>query len=141
MIKGLINAIAQGDSLAIEDTFNAVMASKISERLDDMRVEVAHGMFGSVVEESIEDYSVEELEDYMMSEEFEQLDELSKKTLGSYVKAATVDLANTSELRGAGSAQMAVGKPNKDIPDGNTLYNKQGKRIRGISKAVGKLTK
>ena len=156
-IKDLINAIAEGDSIAIEDSFNTVMASKISDRLDDMRVSVAQNMFGSVNEsedlveatyasgewhvidkkdgghykntihsthasarkainaarkanekdpegdryhakaasaitnESLEDYSVEELEDFMMSEEFEQLDELSKATLGSYIKKAHSD--------------------------------------------------
>jgi hypothetical protein len=83
----------------------------------------------------------EEVEEYMQTEAYEQLDELSKKTLSSYVKSATGDLAHTSELRGAGSAQIAAGKPNKDIPDDNKLFNKQGKRIRGIFKAVNKLTK
>jgi hypothetical protein len=89
----------------------------------------------------LEDYSMEELEDFMMSEDFEQLDELSKKALSSYVKSATGDLAHTSELRGAGSSQMAAGKSNKDIPNDTALYNKQGKRIKGIFKAVNKLTK
>jgi hypothetical protein len=40
---------------------------------------------------TLEDYSVEEIEDFMMSEDFEQLDELSKKTLGSYMKKASSD--------------------------------------------------
>ncbi|CAB4127041.1 hypothetical protein UFOVP84_46 [uncultured Caudovirales phage] len=53
-IKNLINAIAEGDSIAIEDSFNTVIASKISDRLDDMRVSVAQNMFGSVVKESFE---------------------------------------------------------------------------------------
>lgn len=54
-IKDLINAIAEGDTLAIDDSFNSIMASKISDRLGDMRVAVAQNMFGSqVVEESVE---------------------------------------------------------------------------------------
>lgn len=54
-IKDLILAISEGDSIAIEDNFNAVMSSKISDRLDSLRVSVAQGMFGaSVVEESVE---------------------------------------------------------------------------------------
>jgi hypothetical protein len=44
-IVELISAIADGNTLAIEDSFNAVMASKISDRLDSMRVDVAQGMF------------------------------------------------------------------------------------------------
>ena len=49
-IVELISAIADGNTLAIEDSFNSVMASKISDRLDSMRVDVAQGMFGSVDE-------------------------------------------------------------------------------------------
>ena len=49
-IRDLVLAIAEGDTLTIEDSFNSVMASKISDRLDDMRVDVAQGMFGSVDE-------------------------------------------------------------------------------------------
>jgi hypothetical protein len=36
----------------------------------------------------LSDYTVEELEDFMESAEFDQLDEISKKTLGSYVVKA-----------------------------------------------------
>lgn len=40
---------------------------------------------------TLEDYSLEELEEFMMSEEFEQLDELNKDTLYSYVKKSERD--------------------------------------------------
>lgn len=54
-IKDLINAIAEGDTLAIDNSFNDIMAHKISDRLDDMRMSVAQNMFGApVVEESYE---------------------------------------------------------------------------------------
>lgn len=54
MIKDLINAIAEGDTLEIDRTFNSVMAHKISERLDSMRVDVAQSMFNSqMVEEGV----------------------------------------------------------------------------------------
>jgi len=46
-VKDLIDAIASGDSLAIDSAFNTEMASRISERLDDMRVEVAQNMFAT----------------------------------------------------------------------------------------------
>jgi len=36
------------------------------------------------VKENLEDFSLEEIEAFMMSEDFEQLDELSKQTLKSY---------------------------------------------------------
>jgi hypothetical protein len=54
-IKELISAIAEGDTIAIEDSFNSVMSYKIADRLDSMRVDVAQTMFGSVVEESVDE--------------------------------------------------------------------------------------
>lgn len=41
----LVSAIASGDAVEIENSFNAAMAEKISSRLDDMRLEVAKNMF------------------------------------------------------------------------------------------------
>jgi hypothetical protein len=77
---------------------------------------------------ALEDYSIEELEDFMMSEEFEQLDELSKKTLGSYVKKATTNAIISGE---------ALGKGEKWSKSGQIA----SKREKGIGKAVDKMTK
>lgn len=40
---------------------------------------------------TLEDYDVEELEEFMLSEEFEELDEVSGKVLGSYIQKARAD--------------------------------------------------
>ena len=150
-IKDLILAIAEGDSVAIEDNFNTVMSAKIADRLDDLRVNVASSMFGSTaVEESYEldDYSLEEIEEFMMSEEFEQLDELSKKTLGSYVKQASdsaAALATTAmHQRHQSDAHYANGDKKKAAEFGKYSFDsteRQIKRQKGIKKAVNKLTK
>ena len=44
----LINAIASGNAVDTENAFNAAMAEKISSKLDDLRVNVAHNMFNAV---------------------------------------------------------------------------------------------
>jgi hypothetical protein len=242
-IKDLVLAIAEGNSIVIEDSFNSIMASKISDRLDSMRVDVAQGMFGSVdesydssdayetwdpkhpkfkdklikhhakggttqsfidqekakakkkltreeveldeaseiwhqeigdnhyrvlvngkthsnykgsdaklkaqaqvkklkgIKESfdLEDYSVEELEDFMMSEDFEQLDEISKKTLGSYVKKAHDQLmkhtasVNFKSGRGDSDALSYTHEPR--------TARKTANRTKGVATAIGKLTK
>lgn len=98
--RDLINAIAAGDAIEIENAFNSVMAEKVSMRIDDMRYDVAQNLFAEEAEEieeevelTLEDFSVEELEEFMVSEDFEQLDELSKDTLKSYVsKASSEDI-------------------------------------------------
>ena len=64
-----------------------------------------------------------------MKEEAKELDELSKKTLGSYVKKASRNLAGREYKRGA----------EKDAS--MTNLQKSYKRDMGISKAVDKMTK
>lgn len=61
----LIDAIAAGDSLAIEQSFNAEMANRISTRLEDMRVDVAQNMFRteSVESEEVAEETEEETEE------------------------------------------------------------------------------
>lgn len=44
-VKNLIDAIVAGDSNQIQTAFESEMATRISDRLEDMRVEVARGMF------------------------------------------------------------------------------------------------
>jgi hypothetical protein len=85
--------------MTIEQKIAEILAeSKVAEEAIDEEVEVVDEQVEVVDEENIselleqlglEESSGEELEDFMMSEDFEQLDELSKKTLGSYVKKAT----------------------------------------------------
>lgn len=54
--RDLIDALLSGDSIAIDDSFNAVMADKVSSALDDHRVQVAKTMFMSTdVEEESDD--------------------------------------------------------------------------------------
>jgi len=83
---------------------------------------------------TLEDYSLEEIEDFMMSEEFEQLDELSKATLGSYVKKA--GSYNINKSLSAGD-NLASGRREKAID----MRDDISKREKGIGKAVDRLTK
>jgi hypothetical protein len=73
----------------------------------------------------LSDYTVEEIKDFIMSEEFDQLDELSKATLGSYIKKSSDDRAQNA---------FNVGKSGK-------INYKGLKRRQGINRATNKLTK
>lgn len=106
-VKDLINAIAEGDASSIDAAFNAEMATRISSRLEDLRVQVAQGMFKSPVAEEVAEEPAEDQEEVSeeteeqieevseeteeIEEESEQLDELSPKTLGSYHKKSRLD--------------------------------------------------
>lgn len=68
-------------------------------------------------------------------EEVEELDELSKSTIGSYIKKASqdkADMANTTGFR-AGAKQPVYNTSDES--------DKEKKRMTGISRAVNKLTK
>ena len=91
----------------------------------------------SVKEESelnLEDFSLEELQDFMMSEDFEQLDELSKGTLASYIKIAAQNLPG-HVMQGADINRTG------DLKKANKEYSKAIKRRNGIQVAANKLTK
>ena len=95
--------------------------------------------------------SVEELEAFMESEEYEQLDELDKKTLASYVKKASADAAMKS-----GKAEYEAGRAHDatyggESPDHGTASrwrarsDKSSKtasnRLKGVSRATDRLAK
>jgi hypothetical protein len=130
-VQDLIKAIDSGDSQVIDAAFQAEMANRISTRLEDLRVSVAQNMFAteqSVEEDQVEeeltleDYSVEEIEEFMQTEDFEQLDELKKKTVGSYLKGRVDDLTN------------------KSIDSDDTDYSHiKAKHMQGIDRAAKRL--
>ena len=67
-------------------------------------------------------------------EEVEELDELSKKTLGSYVKKATDDATDAARRGGVADAKKAPSFA-------KSAYKTVEKRTAGIAKATDKLTK
>lgn len=75
---------------------NIVKGKVIGHGKDHVMVQVGTGQMNvhpsHIVKEetelNLEDYSLEELQDFMVSEDFEQLDELSKDALKSYIDQA-----------------------------------------------------
>ena len=77
----------------------------------------------------------------LAKEEVEQIDEISKKTLGSYVKGAAKDVADRQERIRAG-ARPNPGESQADFQkDMSKALALQSKRKAGMNKAVDKLTK
>lgn len=74
----------------------------------------------------------------LRGEEVEQLDEISKKTLGSYVKKASADIAKR-EVR-IDRALDSSGS-NYNEPSMQKALNKNVKRVAGLNKATDKLAK
>lgn len=99
-------------------------------------------------EYTLEDFSSEELEQFMQTEEYEQLDEISKQKLGAYIKKASHDVA----ARGAVTRQLSVDAraakargehrtARETETKANKAFLKSWKRREGMAKAVDRLTK
>lgn len=74
---------------------------------------------------------IEKATDRLANEEVEQIDELKKSTLGSYIKKASTDqIGNT--------ARVLAGK---NDPETERVRRRMGQRMSGIAKATDKLTK
>jgi len=56
-VKDLINAIVEGDATKIDAAFNSEMATRISDKLEDMRVSVGKSMFATEQVEELEEAS------------------------------------------------------------------------------------
>ena len=80
--QDFINSVATGNAAEAKDTLNNLLSARAFEALETKKIEIAQTLFGG--------YQVEE-EVELTQEEFDQLDELSKATLGSYVKKASGD--------------------------------------------------
>ena len=85
-----------------------------------------------LTKEDLDDYSLEEIEEFMMSEEYKELDELSKASLGSYVKKSS---------RERGFSGLAAGGSGAGTRDQKDAVKTMKKRQAGVIKAVDRLTK
>lgn len=81
----------------------------------------------------VDEHTLDEIAEFMLDEDYENLDELSKATLGSYIKKAS---RNSTDNAVRATAKIT----NKEYTDGGRLAKKSYSRQKGVDKAVGKLT-
>jgi hypothetical protein len=133
-VKGLFRVLAEEPT---NDEFNAQLDdAKQRAAGTKKQPEVAKAAVQAVqneeIELTLEDFTPEELEEFMQTEEYEQLDELSKKTLGSYIKKSHTQSAQNSHYIGMG---------NNDPETRGKAIRSMNKRTKGVRKAVDRLTK
>lgn len=92
--KLFMTQVMGGEASAAKDTLNDLLSARAFEALDARKQQIAQTLYGDgIVEEEVEleeelnleDYSLEELEIFMESEEFQQIDEISQNTISSYL--------------------------------------------------------
>lgn len=157
--KQAIQHAMNNNPAGMSEVIRDIIAGKVEVAIESRKQEIAQSLLQPQVEEyeideeivkklNLEAFSLDVLEDYILSEEFEQLDELSKKTLANYVKKASDD---ASWRRHQGYTYYDRGATARDAGDerksklnfriGNREFAKHDKRQAGISKAVDKLSK
>ena len=132
------NRISAAERLQKKGAHQFRRAERISALRDRVRNEEVY----------LEDYTLEEIQDFMLSEDFDQLDELSKATLGSYVNKAARSARAQAKL---GAEFDSQSNRDYDRNDMESYRIRQGikknfetgatKRLKGIKNAVTRLTK
>jgi hypothetical protein len=51
--RDLVNAIAAGDAIGIESSFNSVMAEKLYDTIAELRASIAQNMFAEPTDEAV----------------------------------------------------------------------------------------
>lgn len=114
-VNDLINAIVEGDAAKIDAAFNSEMATRISNKLEDMRVSVAQSMFATEqVEDQIEDEVEDEVE--LTEEEVDEiLDSITEEDLVEIDTITEEQIKEASYSAKAARAGKDIGKPGKNF--------------------------
>jgi hypothetical protein len=134
-IKGLFEALQDKEEL-IEEPTNAEFDAQLADakqraagtkKQPEVSKAAVQAVQNEEIELTLEDFTPEELEEFMQTEEYEQLDELSKDTLRSYLKGSKSEAE--SQLRGDVSDKAAsLGRTQLDKDDGRYEGAKKAKR-------------
>lgn len=128
-VKGLFKTLAEEPTSAefdaqLDDAKKRAAGTKKQPEVSKPAVQAVQN---EEVELTLEDFTFEELEEFMQTEEYEQLDELSKGTLRSYLKGSKSEAE--SQLRGDVSDKAAsLGRTQQDKDDGRYEGAKKAKR-------------
>ena len=123
-----IEQLAAGQAADAKETLSNLLSARAFEALDARKQELGATLFGGQVEEEVE-----------------ELDELSKATLGSYVNKASKDAAISSSAS-TNWAHTSGRARNPRVKVAAAQYSdeeeaREKKRLAGIGTAVNKLTK
>ena len=114
-VKTFIDSVASAHASDAKEALNDMLSARAFEALESRKIELAQSLFA--------DEAIEE-------EEVEQIDELSKNTLRSYLKGSKAEAG--SQTRGDVSDKAAsLGRTQQDKDDGRYEGGKLAKRKLG----------
>jgi hypothetical protein len=112
------------------EKFKAKQKAMKKEEIEQIQ-EYGPGHIGAIQKMLDKERDAKKVKATTKKEEVGELDEISKKTLGSYVKKASYDSASNA-------AKFGANQPDKK---GGSAFVKAHNRLRGIDKATDRLTK
>lgn len=121
-INELINHLEEENVIGFGETLNDILLTRISEAIKLKVEEVGAAVYSNP----------------------EQIDELSKKTLGSYIKKASSNIDKNSWDSGYHArypSELSPDSRDAELRISQKAIGKSAKRVKGIAKATDKLTK
>ena len=158
--KAVMNRLAKEEVEQIDELSKKTLSSYAKKATSSMRGVAASAQVTGSLDRDDPHYKkysdrtlkrvagVEKAVDRLAKEEVEQIDELSKKTLGNYIKSASHDVA----AKGAATRQFAIDSSRqsgeqdynaarKSMAKSDKTFSKSWKRRDNMAKAVDRLTK
>lgn len=146
--KATKDAVSKTKDAEYEAEYGSPSKSREAEEKAEKRVAGVEKAVSRLAKEdfTLEDFTVEEIEEYMQTEEFSQLDELSKETLASYVKKRSHDVATQGALTRKHAMDSEAKKKEQNYrgaresdDKANKAFMKGWKYRQGIGRAVDKI--
>ena len=149
LVKQIIQESVNKNPIGLKETLQEELRARVAEALEAKINEAAcedDDNDGKVVKTGQKFYKQSDAKkwsDENMKEEIDQIDEISKKTLGSYIKKASDRVAgNEAEYRSVHSgADSKRGTFQDRLAYKKQLNRDTAKRKAGMDKAIGRLTK
>jgi len=127
--RQFVDMVGAGDNVNAKDLVDSILSARAFEALEAKKHELAATLFSNVVdagvsepitvgesveeELTLEDFTPEQIEAFMQTEDYEQLDELSKETLQSYKDKTHGSIAkkyNAGDNKGLSNRLNGLGK-------------------------------
>jgi hypothetical protein len=134
-VNQFIQNVVSGNASEAKSNLNDILSSRAFESLDAYKKEIAQKLYATEDEVEVQDTADTPVEDEetVTQEEVEQIDELSKGTLGRYVQKRVKQIPNIEV-----NYQMT---PDEDGPMGAKRIKKFQKKInKGVTGALNRLS-
>lgn len=146
-VTDLVAAAIDGNALRVQEMFNLLVVDRIQALIEERKPYIAQSLLvpedvdededEDTVDEDVEDEDESEVEP--LKESVEQIDEISKKVMGSYVDKARDDIKDRSLQWKVGTPEAWGASPMQKRKVYDALMDKNVDRAGYVDKAINKM--